>query len=251
MEVFFGIVITILGLLIGSFLNVCIFRIPKKIFFAQSRSFCPKCNAQLKWYENIPVFSYIFLKGKCRTCKNKISYRYPLVELLNCLMYLFAYLKWGVSVTLLINCMFISALIVMAFIDLDTMEIPNGLVLFVILLGAVSFLPQYSSVLWWEKLIGMVCVSVPFFVISLLTRGGIGGGDIKLMFACGLLLGWQLTLVSTLIGLIFGSIIAIIMMIIAKGQGKRRIPFGPILAVGMVLGLFVGEYLLKWYGSFF
>jgi leader peptidase (prepilin peptidase)/N-methyltransferase len=237
------------GLSIGSFLNVCIYRIPRKEFFGRTRSYCPKCGVELRWYHNVPLFSYLFLGGRCGFCKQKISPRYPIVEALNMLLWVASYLVFRITYATLIFDIAISVLIVITFIDLDIKEIPNGSVLILIVLGVLSFF-LIPEVVWWHRLIGAFCVSLPMFIIALIT-GGIGGGDIKLFFAAGLLLGYKMILVSALIAVLLGGIGACVLMIFKHAKKGTEMPFGPYIAFSIILTAFVGEQLLNGYMSLF
>ena len=202
------------GLAVGSFLNVCIYRIPKGTFFTEKHSYCPKCGQPLKWYDMVPVFSWIFLGGKCRNCKEKISARYPIVESLNAVLWTLSAYFIGLNANAFIYDALFSALIVMTFIDIDTKEIPNGIVVFIIILSIPLFFTA-KDVVWWHRLVGAVVISVPLYVIALVT-GGIGGGDIKLYFALGLVLGLYPTLVSAFIAIVSAGLTQ------APGPRNRR-----------------------------
>ena len=238
------------GLAAGSFLNVVIYRLPVKgKFFEKSRSYCPKCGAELKWYHNIPVFSYVFLRGRCAFCKEKISPRYPLVELLNAGLWVANYFVFGLSWNLLIWDVAVSALVAMAFVDIDTKEILYTFMIVIALCGAASFfVPQEVPVVWWERLLGMAVVSVPMLILALIT-GGMGGGDVKLYVAIGLLLGWKLTLVSMIIAIVLGGIGAVLLIAMKKAKKGSEMPFGPYIALGVILAGYFGNDLLAWYLS--
>ena len=247
----FYVFFSILGLVIGSFLNVIIYRLPNKTFFSNKRSYCPKCNNVLKWYDLIPVVSYIILLGKCRNCRDKISIRYPIVEIINALCYALIFYAYGITALSVIYMIMSSTLIVMSFIDIDTMEIPNGLILFLIILGVISLINTIffnAPFIWWEHLIGAVSVSGFLYLVFLLTRGGIGGGDIKLMFAVGLIIGYKLIILSAFIGIIIGGILGIAALAINKNiNRKSQLPLGPSLAMGIFITLFIGDRLINWY----
>ena len=197
------------GLAIGSFLNVCIYRLPRGEFFSRARSYCPKCSAPIRARDNIPLISYIVLRGKCRSCGQPISPRYPVVEALTAAN--FAYL--GVHPLTIVWDIAVCALITAAFIDLDTFEIPDSAILVLLVLGAVTFAP-FGGVSWQDKLIGCACVSVPMLIVCLL--GGMGFGDVKLYFVLGLLLGWQKTLVLFLFSAVLGAAGSLIVMAVRK-----------------------------------
>ncbi|GAB6184343.1 prepilin peptidase [Thermodesulfovibrio hydrogeniphilus] len=238
----------VLGLVVGSFLNVCIYRIPRGVSIILPKSFCPACDNAIKPYHNIPLVSYILLKGKCSYCGEKISFRYPVVEFLTGVLYVLSFLKFGLSVEIFFVLIFISALIVISFIDLDFQIIPDIISIPLIILGIIcSFLPFEHSALSFgikESLIGILVGGGSLFIVAVLSRGGMGGGDIKLNAAVGAFLGWKFALLTVFIGSLFGSIVGIVMM---KKTGNRKIPFGPFLSLGAIISLFIGETILKWY----
>lgn len=253
-EIMLGIFIGVMGLLVGSFLNVCIYRIPQKTFFKDSRSYCPKCEHTLAWFDLFPLFSYLFLGGKCRYCKEPISPRYPIVESLNCILWVVIFLVYKITPITPVLLIMASTLIVMSMIDFDIMEIPNGLNAFLVLLGVASLIMTFFNVsitaIWWENLVGAVCVSGFLLIVSLLSGGGIGGGDIKLMFAVGFIIGYKLIIVAALIGMIVGGLFSIVLLIVNKKTNRKsHIPFGPFLAIGIVSSILFGTPLINWYIS--
>lgn len=249
-------IVFVYGILIGSFLNVCIFRIPEESSVVFGRSHCMNCNRQLKWYELIPVFSYLFLLGRCRTCKSRISIQYPIIEALNGILYVLVfYLNgWNSIFTILLNviyCLAISALLVLSVIDFRTNTIPAGINIFIMVMGLAAVLLKYF---WYERSTDVVLDhAIGFFVVSLFlllifyaTRGrGIGGGDIKLMAAAGLLLGWELVIMAFFMGCILAAIIHPVRMRVSNVS--RVLAFGPYLSVGIVLALFFGNRIIDWY----
>ena len=242
--IFLYITIGLFGITIGSFLNVCIYRIPKKENIATSRSHCMECNTQLKWYDLVPLFSWLFLRGKCRYCKTKISIQYPLVELAHGIGYVWIFWVNGINFISILYCLCMSALLALSVIDLRTFEIPVGFNIFILVLGIVRAIYDYEQIVTY--LIGMVCVSGFLFILFLLTRGrGIGGGDIKLMAAAGLLIGWQNIIIALFVGCILGSIIHISLMIILRKE--RMLAFGPYLSLGIFLAMLYGKPLFDWY----
>ena len=203
------------GLAIGSFLNVVIYRLPKGTFFSKARSFCPKCGAPIKAYDNIPILSYIILRGKCRNCHERISLRYPIIEALNCILWTVNFAVFKISYMTLIYDILVSVLIVVAMVDFDTFEIPDSSNISILLLGLITLIP-FSGVSWQSKLIGCVCISVPMLILALF--GGMGLGDVKLYFVLGLLFGWQKILVIFLISVVVGGVFSIIYMIVNKNK---------------------------------
>ncbi len=230
------------------FLNVCIYRIPRKLSIIKPSSFCPSCGNSIKWWHNIPVLSFVILKGKCAYCGAKISLRYPVVEILNGIFYVLAYLNFGLTISLPFVLIFISALIVISFIDFDFQIIPDEISIPLIFLGIIlSLLPHNSINLAYDikdSLIGIVIGGGSLLIVSLITRGGMGGGDIKLNAAVGAFLGWKAALLTIFIGSLAGSIVGIVIL---KKTGNRKIPFGPFLSLGACVCLFFGESLLNWY----
>ena len=243
-----SIIIFLYGIVIGSFLNVLIYRIPKHENIATKRSHCMECGYQLKWYDLIPLFSYLFLRGRCRKCGTRISIQYPIIEAANGILYVLIFLRYGLTIETLLYCLLFSALLALSVIDFRTFEIPVGFNIFILILGLVRVATDYKN--WLLYLIGLVSVSLFLFAIFAISKGrGIGGGDVKLMAATGLLLGWKLNLLGFVMGCILGSIIHIIRMKVSK-EG-RTLAMGPYLSLGVVLTVFFGEYIISWYMSFF
>lgn len=242
------IMIFLIGISIGSFLNVCIYRIPKKEDIVFERSHCMSCGNVLKWYELIPLFSFIVQGGKCRNCKTKLSVQYPLIELLNGLIYVWIFIVKGFCPESILFCICASVLIVISVIDWRTFEIPFGCNIVIGILGIVRVILDLAH--WYDYVIGFFAVSGLFLIIYWITKGrGIGGGDIKLMAAAGLLLGWQNILLSLMIGSIAGSVIHLALM---KIQGKDRVlAFGPYLAFGIFISMLYGNDIITWYLGMF
>ena len=238
-------IILIFGLLIGSFLNVCIYRIPKGENITTTRSHCMACGNVIKWYDLIPIISYILLRGKCRFCKAKLSVQYPVIELLNGLLYLLIAAVAGINIKSVLTMFLTSALIVIAVIDWRTYEIPFGLNVFIGLLGVAA------TVLDLAKTNGVWDYSRETNSARYLaTKGrGIGGGDIKLMAAAGLFLGWKNCILAFVIGCILGSIIHLIRMKVSKQD--HMLAFGPYLAAGIFIASLWGERIVNTYlGTF-
>lgn len=245
-EVVISIIFGLYGVVIGSFLNVLTLRLPLKESVTLKRSHCMTCGHTLSWYELFPLFSYIFLGGKCRHCKSKISIQYPLVEGANGILYAILFLVHGISVETILYCLCASALLALSIIDWRTQEIPVGFNIFILLLGLVRLVTDLGN--WSQYVIGLFAVSGFLFLLFLITKGrGIGGGDIKLMAATGLLLGWQLNIIAFLLGCIIGSIIHLTLMAIKKAN--RVLAFGPYLSMGVYIAMIWGEQLVSWYLS--
>ncbi|HZK60914.1 MAG TPA: prepilin peptidase [Anaerovoracaceae bacterium] len=234
-----------LGLLIGSFLNVCIYRIPENISVAKGFSFCPTCKNRIQPYDLIPVISYLFLKGSCRHCKSHISAKYPLVELLTGVLFILVYFQFGLTPYAGLTAILVSVLVAITFIDLKHQIIPDGLSLIIFASGIpAAFLSGLSP---WEHVIGFFAVSVLLLIIAFLSNGGMGGGDIKLMAAAGLFLGWKLILLSLMIASIIGAIISIGLLVLKKADRKSMVPFGPFLSIGIIISVLYGNTLIMWY----
>ncbi|MEA5002010.1 MAG: prepilin peptidase [Christensenella sp.] len=239
----------VFGLVIGSFLNVCICRVPLKQSVATGGSYCPSCGNSLKPIDLVPVLSYVFLRGRCRYCKEKISPQYPLVELLSAGLYILSFYIFGLSWMTLVAWAFVSVLIVASMIDIRTFEIPDGASIALLVIGiACFFLPD--TLLWWERLLGALCAAGPLLLIVLLSRGNaMGLGDVKLMAAAGLVLGWKLSLFSLLAAVVIGAVVGVILIASKKKGRKDAIPFVPMLSAGLIAALFWGDAVIAWYIS--
>lgn len=242
------ILVFLFGITVGSFLNVCILRIPIKESVVTVPSHCLSCGKQLKWYELLPVFSWLVLRGKCRKCKRPVSAQYPVIEAVNGLLWVLIFLIFGLVPFTLLCCLMTSALLVLSVIDARTGEIPAGINIFILVLGVGRLALDYSS--WSEYALGFVVVSVPLLLVLLITGGrGIGGGDIKLMAVCGLFLGWKLALLAFALGCILGAVIHLIRMRVS--DAGRVLALGPYLAAGIFIAMLWGDQLLSWYFGFF
>lgn len=236
------------GIVIGSFLNVCILRIPEGESIVTGRSHCDRCGTKIKWYDLIPIFSYLILRGRCRNCKTKISIQYPIIEALNGIFYVLVFYCEGINYLSVVYCLVISALIVLSMIDLRTNTIPFGINIFIFVMGLIRLVLDYRN--YYIYLIGFFAVSVFMYLIYLFTKGkGMGGGDIKLMAAAGLVLGWKLILLAFFLGCIYGSIVHPIRMKLSK-QG-RVLAFGPYLSAGIITAILIGDRLISWYFNMF
>ena len=240
------IIIFIFGITIGSFLNVCIYRIPLHESIVTAPSHCMSCGEKLKWFDMVPVFSWLVLGGRCRSCKTKISAQYPIIEGVNGILYVVICVVNGLNYMSLVYCLMASALLVLSVIDWRTYEIPFGINVFLFVLGIAGTVLDSSN--WIEHLIGAVCISGILEILYLLSNGSaIGGGDIKLMFACGLILGWKLILLAFVLGCIVGSVVHVI-RIRVQGAG-RVLAMGPYLSVGILLAALWGNQWISWYLS--
>lgn len=240
------IIILAFGLVIGSFLNVCIYRIPKHETIVTEPSHCMQCGYQLHWYDLVPVASWLALRGKCRNCKARISVQYPFVESANGIAYVVIFFVNGFNVQSILYCLLSSALIVLSVIDERTQEIPFGINVFIFVLGVVQVSIDHSN--WSDYVIGFLAVSVVLEIILLASGGrAIGGGDVKLMAAAGLLLGWQQIVLAFFLGCIIGSVIHIARMKVAGAE--RMLAMGPYLSVGILISALWGEQMIWGYIS--
>ncbi len=238
--------IFILGTVIGSFINVCIYRIPRGESIAYPYSRCPQCGYRLAARDLIPILSFLYLRGKCRRCNAKISMRYPLVEFLTGAMFFLAFVKLGFSLDFLSAVTLISGLIISAFTDLEYQIIPDKIVLTTAVIGLLlNILIHGKDVL--NYLMGSVLGGGTIFLIAALSQGGMGGGDIKLFAAVGLFLGMRLTLLSLLLSFILGATAGIILIVLKLKGIKDAIPFGPFIALGSIASLFAGDKIISWY----
>lgn len=238
------IILFLYGIVIGSFLNVCIYRIPKQENIAKVRSHCMQCDHQLKWYELIPLFSYLLQGGKCRVCKTKISVQYPLIEGANGILYVFIFMINGINVDSLLYCLLTSTLLVLSVIDFRTYEIPIGINYFILVLGLLRTVLHNTH--WAEHVIGFFAVSVVLYIIIIATKGrGIGGGDMKMMAVCGLFLGWKEIILAFLLGCIIGSVVHVIRMRVTKCD--HVLALGPYLSIGVFISMLWGAQWISWY----
>ena len=242
--ILFYIIVFLYGIVIGSFLNVLIFRIPKKEKLVMTRSHCMSCGYQLRWFDLIPLFSFLVLGGKCRKCKTRLSVQYPIIEALNGVLYLAVFARYGVSVESLLYCLLFSALLALSVIDFRTYEIPTGFNYFILTLGLIRVATDMEN--WLEYAIGLVAVSLVLYLIYRISNGAaIGGGDVRLMAATGLLLGWKRNVLAFLLGCIIGSVIHVARMKISKAD--HVLAMGPYLAVGVAIAVMWGNEMIAWY----
>lgn len=241
----------ITGAVVGSFLNVCICRLPRDESVVSPPSHCPHCDYRIRWFDNIPLLSYLALGGRCRSCHTKISLQYPLVELLSGLLSLALFLKFGPTLAYVVLFVFCSALVVITFIDLEHQIIPDEISLPGIVIGFIlSFFLKGHG--WLNSLLGILLGGGSLLFVAygyqLLTgKEGMGGGDIKLLAMMGAFLGWKSIPFIIFASSLIGSIIGVTIMVIQKKDSKLAIPFGPYLALGALLFIFFGRRLITWY----
>jgi leader peptidase (prepilin peptidase)/N-methyltransferase len=247
----YALLIFILGLLIGSFLNVCIYRIPRDESVSYPPSHCTGCGARIKPYDLFPVFSYILLKGKCRSCGEKISIRYPLIELLVGFLFIALYITYGISFELLKFMILIPFVVVIGFIDLETTDVYFKTTLTGSIAGIILLiLGNYLGRGIWEYVYGALLGVGVISLIVILTRG-MGWGDAEICFLCGIFLGLKLTLLMLFISFVIGGAIGVILIIFKKKSPKDYIPFGPFITLAALFCIYFGESLLGWYFSLF
>ena len=241
----------IVGLCVGSFLNVCIYRLPASQSIVRPRSKCPECGTLIAFYDNIPLFSYLWLKGRCRHCRVRIGLRYPTIELLGGLFALATFLKFGLSVDALIYFAFIASMLVVTFIDLDHRIIPDVITLpgIPICFAASFALPSMN---FKAALLGILVGGGSLFLVawvySLITKKeGMGGGDIKLLAMMGGLVGWQGVAFTIFVSSLVGTLSGFAVMLHSRKGMKLAIPFGPFLAIGAITYIFFGTRMIDWY----
>jgi len=245
------IAVFIFGLCIGSFLNVCIFRLPISKSIVYPPSSCPGCGYMIKIYDNIPILSYMFLLGRCRQCKTHISIRYPLIELLSGFFAVCTFIKFGLNLEGFVYYVFIATLLVITFIDIDHKIIPNvislpGIPIFFIAAFAVSSVTLKDSLL--GILIGGGSLYAVAWTYCLITgKEGMGGGDIKLLAMMGGLIGWKGVLFTIFIGSAVGTVAGLIVMLYTRMNMKLAVPFGPFLSIGAITYIFFGSEIIFWY----
>ena len=269
-------VLFLFGLIIGSFLNVCIVRLPREESIVHPPSRCPRCGERIKWYDNVPVLSFLLLRGKCRKCGQPISWRYPAVELANGLLYLWTASAFGLSGESVLVLLLCSAFLVITFIDLDHLIIPDVITLPGIVIGLAAapffmsaldvplpfhlgrYLPvsgQYATALC-NSVIGLLFGGGPLLLIGwawekLRKVEAMGGGDVKLMAMVGAFIGWKGALLTIFFGAVAGSVVGVILIALKKHESDKVIPFGPYLVIGALVALFYGPAVIDWYFGMF
>jgi leader peptidase (prepilin peptidase)/N-methyltransferase len=245
---------TTLGLIVGSFLNVCIHRLPRRESVAWPASHCPGCGSTLRWFENVPVASWLVLRGRCRTCKTPIGASYPLVELVTAAAFAGGYWIYGPTPLLAVRLLFASAMIVLFVIDLRHRILPNVITLPGIALGLLFSIALPPG--WLASLIGALVGGGLLFAVSEIyfrLRGieGLGMGDVKMLAMIGAFLGWQLTLVTLVLASFSGSLLGVSLIATGRGGSKTMLPFGTFLAVGALVSAVSGEAIVSWYVSLY
>lgn len=246
--IFFNFTVFFLGLCVGSFLNVLIYRMPRGLGFVKGRSFCPKCKNKLSWFDNLPLVSFVLLKGKCRYCRKTISWKYPAVELLTGTVFLLSYLS---SLSCLSYLLF-AGLIVVFFIDLEYQIIPDEVILplavLFIVQGIIEIIlsPLNTNFLILNTFFPAIGSFLFLYSIYLITKGkGMGFGDVKLAFLMGLVLGWPKIIVAFYLAFLTGAIIGIILILLRKAKLKQKIAFGPFLVLGTMIAYLWGDKIIN------
>jgi len=243
----------VLGAVIGSFLNVCIYRLPREESIAIPGSHCRHCQKPIALYDNIPILSYLALRGRCRNCQARISLQYPVVEGITALGSVLLFIKFGLSWSCLFYFSFFASLVTITVIDFYHQIIPDVISLPGIGVGLLAslFLPQIT---FFNSLLGILLGGGSLFVVAtvyqwLVKREGMGGGDVKLLAMVGAFLGWKAVILTVIFSSLIGSITGIVIILVKGKDLKYSIPFGPFLSVAAVISLFYGENIIQWYLS--
>ncbi|QBP40771.1 prepilin peptidase [Paenisporosarcina antarctica] len=246
MEILYITLFFIYGLIFGSFFNVVGLRVPKNESIVNPPSHCTVCDRRLTFKDLVPVFSFIFLKGKCRVCGTKINWIYPVMELTTGILFAFAYWKIGFSLELIVAILFVSMLVIITVSDLAYMLIPDKVLLFfgILLIIARVFSPLDP---WWDSILGAAGGFGLLLLIAILSKGGMGGGDIKLFAVIGLVLGIIPTLLTLFLAAFIGAIVGVIHLRRSKQGRKTPVPFGPSIALAAIIVYFYGTFILDWY----
>ncbi len=245
-----SLLIFLYGLIFGSFYNVVGLRVPIGKSIVKPRSACSLCGHQLTALDLIPVVSYIFLKGQCRKCGSRISFIYPLTELITALLFLYAYLYLGVTMDFLLATLFISMLIIIVVSDLAYMLIPDKILLFFFSLFLIARI-IHPLTPWWDSLLGAAAGFFLLLIIAIISKGGMGGGDIKLFGVLGFMMGTKLVLLTFFLSCVFGAVIGLVLLIFGIVKRGRPMPFGPYIAMAAITVYFKGGELIHWYFQFF
>lgn len=248
---FISILIGLLGLLIGSFLNVVIYRVPRGESIVSPGSHCPSCGHALRAWELIPVVSFLLQQGQCRNCKDRIAWRYPAVELLTgSLFFLTSSLSLNAGMPpmrLLLSLTFVSALVALSFIDLDTFRLPDVLTLPLLGLGLLGAFLIPGNPSGWESVLSALGAGGLFWIIALIYPQGMGLGDVKLVAAMGAFLGFPSIFLAVFVGSFVGAIVGVSLLLTGQNRFRQQIPFGPYLALGALLALLWGTKMFDWY----
>jgi leader peptidase (prepilin peptidase)/N-methyltransferase len=242
--------VTLLGLIIGSFLNVCIYRLPRRLSPVRPRSSCTSCGHMLAWYENVPVVSYAALRGRCRGCGAPISLMYPIVEAITGAMFLSGYLLYGPSLLLVVRLVFGCAMIVLFVIDLQHRILPNVITLPGIVAGFLCSV--FVGPGWLSSLVGIVAGGGSLWAVAEIYyrvrhEEGLGMGDVKMLAMIGAFLGWRLVLLTLVLGSLSGTIVGLGILLLKRESMKYALPFGTFLALGAIVAAVAGDPIIHWY----
>ena len=246
-----GVVLALVaGLCIGSFLNVCIHRLPRGGSVLRPRSRCPGCEYELRWYDNIPVVSYLLLAGRCRQCRARINLRYPIVELITAAVFVAHYVVFGPSALLVVRLLFAAALIVLFAIDLEHQILPDAITLPGVVVGLAASLAFPPGV--WDAVLGALLGGGVLFAIGeayyrYSGQEGMGGGDVKMLAMVGAFLGWKLVLLTLVLSSLAGSLAGLILIVSRRGNLKHALPYGTFLAMAALFASLYGEAVVSWY----
>lgn len=242
------VMVFLFGIVVGSFLNVCILRLPKGESIVRVPSHCTSCGKRLHWWELIPLFSWLALRGRCSGCRARISAQYPLIEAANGLLWILTLGVMGLSWDMLLVSLLLSALLTLSVIDARTFEITPGINWFILALGVIRLILYHDH--WLNSLLGFAGLGGAFLLIWLVSGGrAMGGGDVKLVAAAGLFLGLKAGLLGLVLACFLGAVIHVILMKVAhKG---RELAFGPYLSAGFAIAVLWAEPILNWYLAFY
>lgn len=250
MEIVIAIFVFIYGLVLGSFYNVVGLRVPKGESIVRPPSHCPICDRNLTAKDLVPVLSYVFLKGKCRGCGTKIHWVYPVIELTTGVLFTFAYFQLGFTWEFLVSLLFISLLIIITVSDIAYMLIPDKILLFFLIPLIIGRIISPLTP-WWDSAIGAIVGFGILLLVAMVSKGGMGGGDIKLFFVIGVVLGTVSTLVTLFLASVIGTVVGTIILKISKQGRKTPIPFGPSIAIAAIISFFYGQAIVDLYINLF
>lgn len=250
MKIVYLALVFILGTIFGSFFNVVIYRLPREESILKPPSHCPKCNTPLRWYDLLPIISFLILRGKCRYCNAKISIRYPIIEALTGVTFTMVAYKYAASLIALKYIVFLSLIIITGFIDLFEGIVPDHITLPGIAAGIIfsAFLGRDSFL---QAILGSTFMAVTFLAIIFLSRGGMGQGDVTLGAMIGSFLGLKFSIAAFVIAFVIGAVFGIFALIFLKKKGKDAIPFGPYLSIASYIMVFYGYKIIDFYFSLF
>ncbi|MEG1528242.1 MAG: prepilin peptidase [Clostridia bacterium] len=254
MDVLIYILVGITGACFGSFANVLIYRLPNNMSIVSPDSHCVSCNHPISWYDNLPIISYIILRGRCRYCKAKFSPRYMIVELLTAILFCLALMWFGINYYTIIVCLALVTMLAIFFIDWEHQIIPDSLVIALLVCGIASMF--FSNVVWWERLVGFAGCGLILFLIGLLTskiakKDALGFGDVKLVAVCGLLVGYKAGLLAIFMASVFAGIYLLFIKIVKKQSIDKPFGFAPFLTLAFAICMFFGDIIVKWYFGLF